>query len=489
MSQPPAPPLRDPLANLPPSAWPPLSSESPNAGLSSAPPLSLGLPRGRGGRSNGQTDGRNGAMADDAIRQTDSDALISRISALRLGYLPPDPYSEEFLMSDGTQRPSPFFRQPAAASPLHVDRHAGHHAPPSRSSPSSEPPALHVLTPQTGERRQSTRLGSAFGYEASGSPHAPANPLAAFAGAAPGARRPPLINIGTYLRCRSIDQLVEAFLLGDGDDGDVGIKGKGKQIVSLGAGSDGRYWRIMASPELRRHLSHYLELDFPQLTSKKVASIRRSSRLQSQLELTEEQRDAALGADARASAPDSLRSERLSIRPFDLRDFGKADEVARLFSGLDPSLPTLLLFECVLAYIEPEAADVMLAHFGRRFDRVAAVGYDMCLAGESSEAISVPPQVSRFGRVMLQNLESRRLSLPGAKAALTIQDQANRYTRLWPGTYDSPTSSGGKSLYRVWEELDPNERERISRLERLDEVEELRMLLSHYCITWASRGV
>ncbi len=48
--------------------------------------------------------------------------------------------------------------------------------------------------------------------------------------------RPPLINIGTYLRSRGIDDLLHAWLRLSG--------GRKVQIVSLGAGSDTRFWRL-----------------------------------------------------------------------------------------------------------------------------------------------------------------------------------------------------------------------------------------------------
>lgn len=51
--------------------------------------------------------------------------------------------------------------------------------------------------------------------------------------------RPPLINIGTYVRAKAIDDLVEEWLkLAE-------KSGKQCQIVSLGAGSDTRFWRIV----------------------------------------------------------------------------------------------------------------------------------------------------------------------------------------------------------------------------------------------------
>jgi [phosphatase 2A protein]-leucine-carboxy methyltransferase len=50
--------------------------------------------------------------------------------------------------------------------------------------------------------------------------------------------RPPLINIGTFVRSESIDMLVEGWIrLSCGT-------GKKCQIVSFGAGSDTRFWRL-----------------------------------------------------------------------------------------------------------------------------------------------------------------------------------------------------------------------------------------------------
>jgi O-methyltransferase involved in polyketide biosynthesis len=50
--------------------------------------------------------------------------------------------------------------------------------------------------------------------------------------------RPPLINIGTFVRSTAIDELIEQWLLL------ADHAGQRCQIVSLGAGSDTRYWRI-----------------------------------------------------------------------------------------------------------------------------------------------------------------------------------------------------------------------------------------------------
>ena len=49
--------------------------------------------------------------------------------------------------------------------------------------------------------------------------------------------RPPLINLGTFIRSEAIDRLISAWI-------QIDTPGKKKQIISLGAGSDTRFWRL-----------------------------------------------------------------------------------------------------------------------------------------------------------------------------------------------------------------------------------------------------
>ena len=61
--------------------------------------------------------------------------------------------------------------------------------------------------------------------------------------------RPPLINVGTYVRSEAIDRLVDEWLELSA------AEGKKCQIVSMGAGSDTRFWRI--------NVRGFLSLPFP----------------------------------------------------------------------------------------------------------------------------------------------------------------------------------------------------------------------------------
>ena len=121
--------------------------------------------------------------------------------------------------------------------------------------------------------------------------------------------RPPLINIGTYVRSEAIDQLVNEWLELSS------VEGKKCQIVSMGAGSDTRFWRISVRDYLhscfcfffssvpfslgscgnventprqtgphKDDLATYIELDLAENTTKKAMSIRKNKELSEKLE-------------------------------------------------------------------------------------------------------------------------------------------------------------------------------------------------------------
>ncbi|CAG8510108.1 5024_t:CDS:2 [Acaulospora colombiana] len=81
------------------------------------------------------------------------------------------------------------------------------------------------------------------------------------------ARRSPVINRGTHVRTIGLDTLIIKFLEIDDEK---------KQIVSLGAGSDTRYFYLKASS---RKFHKYFEIDFPEVTVKKVLTVRKHKEL------------------------------------------------------------------------------------------------------------------------------------------------------------------------------------------------------------------
>ena len=193
-----------------------------------------------------------------------------------------------------------------------------------------------------------------------------------------------------------------------------------------------------------------------------------------------------LAADVRNLDPDTSPAERID-----------ADQLLGPQStALKDHLPTLVLFECVLAYIAPEKADRLLGILGHRFAHVEALSYDIALAGDSTATQDGETPPSRFGKVMLQNLEvgsvlvlrklapgllltlcidflgvffslllreqMRKLSLAGAKAYPTIQAQSGRFVKAWSSSASSEPRvvAWGRSLFTIWSELDAEQRSR-----------------------------
>lgn len=76
--------------------------------------------------------------------------------------------------------------------------------------------------------------------------------------------------------------------------------------------------------------------------------------------------------------------------------------------------------------------------------------------------------------------QARHLSLPGA-VYRDAQAQAARFVNF--------DTTGGTTLWQIREQvIDPEELQRIAKLEHLDEIEELRLVLSHYCVAWGAKG-
>ncbi|KAJ7207981.1 leucine carboxyl methyltransferase [Mycena pura] len=273
--------------------------------------------------------------------------------------------------------------------------------------------------------------------------------------------RPPLINIGTFVRATAIDDLVFQWLQTSASHATR------CQIVSLGAGSDTRFWRI-ATGAHKETLASYIELDFSEITTKKAMAIRKSEVL-----------SAVLGNPSDVTllhGGAGLDSPVYHLLPTDLR-LPPADTLGKLLASegsaiLSPALPTLLLFECVLVYMTPTASSAILQWFLDYFSSagspaLGSIVYEMFRLQDS------------FGRVMVENLKTRNVSLPGAEPYPDIDSLPGRFLNIGFKAARALTLKDIRKSY-----IPPEELERISQLELVDEIEELDLVLDHYAITW-----
>ncbi|KAI5478317.1 leucine carboxyl methyltransferase [Pseudohyphozyma bogoriensis] len=278
-------------------------------------------------------------------------------------------------------------------------------------------------------------------------------------------RRPPLINIGTHARTWAVDALVESFL---SEANGVG-KGKARQVFSIGAGNDSRFWRMKASATANGkgwNCAKWVEVDFAEATATKARTISTKAELKG-----------ALGGDVKIEhGGTGITSPLYALVPGDLRSFTALASSLTTPNGdkpplLDPSLPTLLLAECVMVYLPPETNNEILSWISGTFSDAAVISYDPFGLDDN------------FGKVMIRNLATRNLSLPSALATPTLDSLSQRC--LANGFLIASTFS----VKQIRDIVIPSaELERVAKIEQIDEVEELNLVLEHYAITWGSKG-
>jgi len=258
-------------------------------------------------------------------------------------------------------------------------------------------------------------------------------------------RRPPEINRGNYARATAIHLLVQKFIQVN----------KGQcQVVSLGAGFDTLFWRLNSSGDAPRL---YVELDFCEVTARKTHYIQRAKPLLNAI--SHDDYDIKLNRC-------NLHAFRYKLCSCDVRVLSELS--AKLAeTGLDLTLPTVFIAECVLVYMCPSKCEQLLNFIASKFKSAFFINYEMVNLRD------------RFGEVMLSNLRQRHADLLGADACSSLESQQDRFlTQGWVG-------AEALSLLAVWERLPRPDRARVTRLEMLDEGELLDQLLGHYALTAA----
>lgn len=262
---------------------------------------------------------------------------------------------------------------------------------------------------------------------------------------------------GSYVRTTAIDTLVDRFLI-------TPTPGP-KQIISLGAGTDTRYFRLRDKHPNSSLVYH--ELDFPTNTASKLLSIHRSPELQE-----------ALGASPLALAPHQTcyHSPTYNLHALDLRTLATADAAALPdLPNLSPTAPTLILSEMCLVYLQPGVVkDIMhtlTTHYLQPSTPASLVLYEPIRPHDA------------FGRTMISNLATRNIQLPTLTAHPELADQRARLSE-----YEFVDGRGAVDTEFVWREwVSAAEKERVGALEMLDEMEELQLLLRHYSVCWGWR--
>ncbi|KAI5756248.1 leucine carboxyl methyltransferase 1 isoform X6 [Diaphorina citri] len=258
-------------------------------------------------------------------------------------------------------------------------------------------------------------------------------------------RKAPEINRGYYARYKGISTLVDQF---------IKITGKKGQIINLGSGFDTTFWRLKSN---NIKVKRFIDLDFKIVTSRKSFIIYHNKMLKD-----------LISGNIRVTSSD-LHSDDYHLVGADL---GKLDEVKTKLQECDIEFnaPTLFIAECVLVYVDCDASHSLLSWFAQKFNHACFVNYEQINMEDT------------FGTVMMKNLRERGCLLAGVPACKNLETQRNRFI------ISNWDVSNAWDMMEVYTSIPLSERQRVEKLEFLDEHELLAQLFQHYCIAIGYKG-
>lgn len=219
-------------------------------------------------------------------------------------------------------------------------------------------------------------------------------------------KRAPIINRGTFVRTKAIDKLLE-----------LGCKvlhhwqneSSNVQIVSLGAGSDTRFFRLQDQGILNHKYHAYFEVDFEAVTKKKVRVMRDNPAVF--------QSDVLLKECSWSESECFSKSCNYALLAADIRDW---DNVIRKLShaGFKHDIPTIWIAECFLIYLDQSVGDKIIefaSNCTEKKPNTLFITYDPFKPDDA------------FGQVMRKNLDQRGIKMPSLSNYPDENSQIERY--------------------------------------------------------------
>ncbi|MES1903471.1 MAG: Leucine carboxyl methyltransferase 1, partial [Paramarteilia canceri] len=258
----------------------------------------------------------------------------------------------------------------------------------------------------------------------------------------------PEYNRGTYLRCRLIRSSVHNFIKLQ--------NGKLCQIIVFGAGFDTLYWSI------RDQRINFVEVDIEKVIASKIRAI--SCDKNNVLELDKKNYE---------YTPIFSVASNYHLISSDLNKFD-GNQTLKDWK-IDTELPTLVIMECILLYLNYQTVHQLL--------HALYTNFNSCIHCLFFEPLLLPSD--RFSTTMIQNLY--KSGLMGSNAKETYLNQGNHLQYLHEAGFSNKNVIL-KSLWDILNQLGQQTREKLLFLEKLDEIELMAQLFKHYCIVYGIKS-
>lgn len=274
-------------------------------------------------------------------------------------------------------------------------------------------------------------------------------------------RRTALVNLGYHLRVHGVTSVAAWFFQLPA----VVASPLPPQLLSLGGGHDTLHWRLRGlcpSDPDRFGAMRTFDVDLPTVAASKARAITSTPELLKHC-----------GKLVAADMPSSvvLARENYSVLAADITDVA---EVASALAAVEFNFaaPTMVLSECVVAYLSPEQGDEL-------------IGWAAATLSGPSIFVDYSPVGADdgFGATMMSHFTEFGTRLTSVSQYNTPVDQEQRCVKHgW-------NSSVSTLLTTILHILPPAERLRLLSLEMFDELEEFYLTCHHYTITVAANNL
>ncbi|KAI0464328.1 hypothetical protein LJB42_001939 [Komagataella kurtzmanii] len=266
-------------------------------------------------------------------------------------------------------------------------------------------------------------------------------------------RRSPAINRGYWLRMHSIKESLRSIM--DQSTSETVI------IINLGAGYDVLPFELLENEKTNIFC---IDVDYPDLISKKISLIRGSSELR---HIINEKSESAIPKHGIM-----LKTDNYAAVGCDLNDLPLFEQLMTELNLCRDDVCSIFIAEVSLAYMKPTCANPIIQETSKFPNSHFLLLEQLLPAGERHP----------FSRTMLYHFSRLDSPLQCVQTYPTIEEQCERITSLGFNNVEA------RDLFHFWKALSADIKSKIASVEAFDEWEEFVMYAQHYIVLHATNS-